>query len=97
MDDVLFDTEGTVPIRTDEECLEKTGSLCVGQVGVKRGRLWRPEGQELSSIRSWSKVSIHLGDLLLMQIFVPLWKSSCLGQENKLEIPQGYILETRTE
>lgn len=34
MDDVLSDIEGTVPVSTDEECLEMTGSLCVGRVGV---------------------------------------------------------------
>lgn len=28
MDDVLSDIEGTVPVSTDEGCLEKTGSLC---------------------------------------------------------------------
>lgn len=40
MDDVLSDIEETVPVRTDKECLEKTGSLCVGQVGVET---WGPE------------------------------------------------------
>lgn len=62
MDDILSGIVGTVPVSSNEECLEKTGSLCVGRVGVGVG--WRPEGQELSSIRTWSKVSIHLGDFL---------------------------------
>lgn len=33
-----------------------------GEVG------WRPEGQELSSIRTWSKVSIHVGDLVFKSL-----------------------------